>query len=87
VCLSRRCIATVAARTIENAVSLLLRACSEPLLRNGLHNPVVLLLHASMLRALHSNGSCLQRHRFFCFYLVGWDLTPIRSLCRSPRFV
>jgi hypothetical protein len=21
------------------------------------------------------------------FYLVGWDLTPIRSLCRSPRFV
>jgi hypothetical protein len=24
--------------------------------------------------------------RFF-FYLVGWDLTPIRSLCRSPRFV
>jgi hypothetical protein len=24
---------------------------------------------------------------FFFFYLVGWDLTPIRSLCRSPRFV
>jgi hypothetical protein len=24
--------------------------------------------------------------RYF-FYLVGWDLTPIRSLCRSPRFV
>jgi hypothetical protein len=23
----------------------------------------------------------------FFFYLVGWDLTPIRSLCRSPRFV
>jgi hypothetical protein len=21
------------------------------------------------------------------FYLVGWDLAPIRSLCRSPRFV
>jgi hypothetical protein len=21
------------------------------------------------------------------FYLVGWDLTPIRSFCRSPRFV
>jgi hypothetical protein len=21
------------------------------------------------------------------FFLVGWDLTPIRSLCRSPRFV
>jgi hypothetical protein len=20
-------------------------------------------------------------------YFVGWDLTPIRSLCRSPRFV
>jgi hypothetical protein len=24
---------------------------------------------------------------FYFFYLVGWDLTPIRSLCRSPRFV
>jgi hypothetical protein len=24
---------------------------------------------------------------FFYFFLVGWDLTPIRSLCRSPRFV
>jgi hypothetical protein len=23
----------------------------------------------------------------YFFYLVGWDLTPIRSLCRSPRFV
>jgi hypothetical protein len=23
----------------------------------------------------------------FIFYLVGWDLTPIRSLCGSPRFV
>jgi hypothetical protein len=21
------------------------------------------------------------------FYLVEWDLTPIRPLCRSPRFV
>jgi hypothetical protein len=26
------------------------------------------------------------KHIIF-FYLVGWDLTPIRSLCRSPRFV
>jgi hypothetical protein len=25
--------------------------------------------------------------RYFFFYFVGWDLTPIRSLCRSPRFV
>jgi hypothetical protein len=24
---------------------------------------------------------------FFFHYLVGWDLIPIRSLCRSPRFV
>jgi hypothetical protein len=23
----------------------------------------------------------------YFFYLVGWDLTSIRSLCRSPRFV
>jgi hypothetical protein len=26
----------------------------------------------------------LNKHVFF---LVGWDLTPVRSLCRSPRFV
>jgi sorting nexin-29 len=25
--------------------------------------------------------------KLFFYYLVGWDLTPIRSLCRSPRFV
>jgi hypothetical protein len=24
---------------------------------------------------------------FYFFYLVGWDLTLISSLCRSPRFV
>jgi hypothetical protein len=30
---------------------------------------------------------CLQVLFIFFFYLVGWDLTPIRSLCRSPRFV
>jgi hypothetical protein len=47
---------------IENTAPLLLRAYSELLLRNGLHNPVVLWLHACMLRALHSNGRCLQRH-------------------------
>jgi hypothetical protein len=35
----------------------------EPLLINGLHNPVVLLLRAHMLRALSSNGRCLQTHR------------------------
>jgi hypothetical protein len=29
---------------------------TEPLLRNWLHNPVVLLLRECMLRALHSNG-------------------------------
>jgi hypothetical protein len=30
---------------------------TEPLLINGLHNPVIL-----MLRALPSNGRCLQNH-------------------------
>jgi hypothetical protein len=35
---------------------------TEPLLRNGLHNLVVLLLRACMLRALPSNGRCLQSH-------------------------
>jgi hypothetical protein len=36
---------------------------TESLLRNGLHNPVVLLLHACMLPVLPSNGRCLQSHR------------------------
>jgi hypothetical protein len=36
---------------------------TEPLLRDGLHNSVVLLLRASMLRALPNNGRCLQSHR------------------------
>jgi hypothetical protein len=35
---------------------------TEPLLRNGLHDPVVLLLRADMLLALPSNGRCLQSH-------------------------
>jgi hypothetical protein len=35
---------------------------TEPLIRKGLHNSVVLLLHACMLRALHSNDRCLQSH-------------------------
>jgi hypothetical protein len=53
---------------IENTASLLLRSVSrgyvftEPLLRNELHNPVVLLLRAIMLRALHRNGSHSQSH-------------------------
>jgi hypothetical protein len=29
---------------------------------------------------------CLKQCTYL-FFLVGWDLTPIRSLCRSPRFV
>jgi hypothetical protein len=32
-------------------------------LRNGLHNTIVLLLRACMLRALPSNGRFLQSHR------------------------
>jgi hypothetical protein len=53
----------------ENTILLLLCACfrrhvfTEPLLRNGLHNPVVLLLRASVLQALPSNDRCLQSHR------------------------
>jgi hypothetical protein len=31
-------------------------------LRNGLHNPVVLLLRACTLRTLPNNGQCLQSH-------------------------
>jgi hypothetical protein len=33
---------------------------TEPLFRNGLHNPFVLLSRAYMMRALPSNGRCLQ---------------------------
>jgi hypothetical protein len=35
---------------------------TKPLLRNGLHNPTVLLLHACMLYVLPSNSHCLQSH-------------------------
>jgi hypothetical protein len=47
---------------IENTASLLLmriyrwHVFTGQLLRSGLHNPIVLLFHACMLRALHSNG-------------------------------
>jgi hypothetical protein len=36
---------------------------TEPLLRNGLHNPVVIFLRTCMSRASPSNGRCLQSHR------------------------
>jgi hypothetical protein len=36
---------------------------TEPLLRNRMHNIVVLLLHACMLQALSSNSNCLQSPR------------------------
>jgi hypothetical protein len=39
------------------------RVFTDPLLRNGLHNIIVLLLCACMLRELPSNGRCLQSHR------------------------
>jgi hypothetical protein len=35
---------------------------TDPLLRNVLNNPVVLLLLACILRALHSNSRCLEKH-------------------------
>jgi hypothetical protein len=36
---------------------------TEPLLRNGLNNPVIILLRACMFWALPSNCRCLQSHR------------------------
>jgi hypothetical protein len=39
------------------------RVFTDPLLINGLHDIVVLLLRACMLQALLSNGRCLQSHR------------------------
>jgi hypothetical protein len=54
---------------------------TEPLFRNGLHNPVVLLLCACMLRALPSNGRCLQSHRLAtCLYATIYKL--ILDLCK-----
>jgi hypothetical protein len=51
---------------IENAVSnntpIVVGLFADPLLRNGFHNPVVLLLRACMLGALLSNGRCLESH-------------------------
>jgi hypothetical protein len=35
---------------------------TDPLLRNGLHNPVVLVLRVCMLLALPSKARCLQSH-------------------------
>jgi hypothetical protein len=66
-----RCIATVAARTIWKTPIFYRCACvcfrgnmfTKPFLRNGLHNPVVLLLRACMLQTLQGNGRCLQSHR------------------------
>jgi hypothetical protein len=60
----------LAADPTENTVPPLLHTCArpcgngttEPLPRNGLHNPVFLLLHAFMLWALPNNGHCLQDH-------------------------
>jgi hypothetical protein len=43
--------------------SSVVRVFTEPLFRNGLHYPVVLLLQACMLRALLNNGRCIQNHR------------------------
>jgi hypothetical protein len=68
-CLPSRCITTVATRTyrkhrpsIVGRVRFGGNVFTEPLLTNGLHNPVVLLLRQCMLRTLHSNGICLQNH-------------------------
>jgi predicted permease len=48
---------------IENIVSnntpIVVSLFTDPLLINGLHNPVVLLLGACILRALPSNDLCL----------------------------
>jgi hypothetical protein len=35
---------------------------TDPLVRNGWHNPIVLLSRACMLWALSNNGCCLQSH-------------------------
>jgi hypothetical protein len=50
---------------------------TKPLLRNGLHNPGVLLLHTCILQALHRDGCCLQGHclavglyaMIYCWYI------------------
>jgi hypothetical protein len=49
--------------TVSNNTLIVVDVFSDPVLRNALHNPIVLLLLACMLRALPSNGCCLQKHR------------------------
>jgi hypothetical protein len=48
--------------TIFNNVTIVLGVFTDPLLRNGLHIPVVILLRACMLRTLPSKSRCLHSH-------------------------
>jgi hypothetical protein len=72
---------------IENAFSkntpIVVGVFSDPLLRNGLHNPVVQLLLACMLWALPSNACCLQSH---CL-ATGVDATVCVDLQHGLEFL
>jgi hypothetical protein len=61
---------------IENTASLCVyrgQVFTEKLLRNGLHKPLVLLLRACTLQALHSGGRCLQsNHLATGLYATIW---------------
>jgi hypothetical protein len=59
---------------------------TDPLLRNRLHNSVVLLLRACTLRALPSNGRCLQSHRLATglFSTIYFALVVMSELPFSP---
>jgi hypothetical protein len=58
-CLQPFC-AALTENTVYNNTPIVVSVFTFPLLRNGLHNPVVLLLRACMLRTLPSNSRCLQ---------------------------
>jgi hypothetical protein len=48
--------------TVYNNIPVVVGVFTDQWLKNGLHNPVVLLLRACMLRALPNNGRCLQSY-------------------------
>jgi hypothetical protein len=63
--------------TIPNNTPIVVRVFTDPLIRNGLHNPFFLLLRVCMLRALPGNGRRPQSHRSeTCLYASVLIVSP-----------
>jgi hypothetical protein len=54
---------------------------------NPVNAKVITKWFPSILDSSGHSSCCVGLQTALTFFLVGWDLTPIRSLCRSPRFV